>query len=534
MFILLGLLALFIVGCSDSTSTNKDGDAPGTKKEDDTTASTDDKSGASDFTGGELRVALNTQPPTLDVHTGTATATRDATRPIFETLVTLNSNYEVQPLLAERYEQSDDGLEITFYLRQGVKFHNDKEMKADDVVASLERWIGKSGRAKNTIGDGKFEIIDDYTVKLTLTEPSVGVLHVLGAPTQAGGIMPKEVVDNAPEEGINEYIGTGPFKFVEWKQDQYIHYERFEDYQSVEGAADGLAGKREALVDDLYYDIIVDSSTRTAGVTTEQYDIGIAMPQENFQQLESTKNVTNEVALSAGVSIIFNERQGLFKDPAMRLALNTALDYEEMLLAGFTSQEFYRLSPGIMFPEQADWHTNAGEESYNQNNPEKASNMFKEAGYNGEEFKILTTRDYDYNYNTAIVLQAQLEKIGVKSKLEVVDWATLLDTRNDPAKWDALISSFSTVTDPTQHLIYDPKYAGWNEDAKTAELVEKIRTSRTPEDAFPYWEELQEHTWTTHLPYVRVGDFYSLYTYTDNVVGFTQFEGIIPWNVGKN
>jgi peptide/nickel transport system substrate-binding protein len=159
--------------------------------------------------------------------------------------------------------------------------------------------------------------------------------------------------------------------------------------------------------------------------------------------------------------------------------------------------------------------------------------MFEEAGYNGEVIRILSTRDYEHMYNTAVVVQAQLEKIGVKVEVDVVDWATLLETRNDPSKWDALISTFSTVTDPTQHLIFDPKYPGWNEDTKTAELVTKIRTSPTPADAFPYWEELQEYTWTTHLPYIRIGDFYNLFSVTDSVVGFSQFEGVVPWNVGK-
>ena len=142
----LGMLALFIVGCNPSTT--GDGNPM------DVSGDSGEKAS---YTGGDLHVALNTQPPQLDPHMGTATATKDATRPMFETLVTLNSKYEVEPLLAERFEQSEDGLKFTFYLRKGVKFHNGKEMKADDVVASLERWIGKSGRAKNAIGDGKFE-----------------------------------------------------------------------------------------------------------------------------------------------------------------------------------------------------------------------------------------------------------------------------------------------------------------------------------------------------------------------------------------
>ena len=455
--IFLVILAVIIVGCSKPSSTTDDN------------GTTDDLSN----TGGDLHVALNTQPPSLDPHIGNTTATRDAARPVFETLVTLNSKYEVQPMLAERFEQSDDGLTFTFYLREGVKFHNGKEMKADDVVASLERWVGLAGRAKNAIGDGKFEVINDYTLKLTLPQPSVGALHVLGATNQFGGIMPKEIVKDAPIGGISEYIGTGPFKFVEWKQDQYIHYERYEDYQSPEGTPDGLAGKREALVDNLYIDFVTDSSTRVAGLTTEQYDIGINMPVDNYDQLKSTKNLKNEVALASGTSMVFNQKEGILSDPAMRHAFNMALDYEEIMFAGYTNTDFFRLSPGIMSPEQKDWYTDAGKENFNPNNPELAKKMFEEAGYNGEEIRLLTTRDYSYMYNTAIVIQAQLKKIDVNVKLDVVDWPTLQQIFIDPSAFDAFTSGFSTVTDPTQHLIFDPGFGGWNEDPKTAELIVK-------------------------------------------------------------
>ena len=111
---------------------------------------------------------------------------------------------------------------------------------------------------------------------------------------------------------VKEYVGTGPFKFVEWKQDQYIQYERFEDYQSPEGTPDGLAGKREALVDNLYIDIITDGSTRIAGITTGQYDIGITMPSDSYKQLESTKSVKNEVALASGAALSLMKKKDFF------------------------------------------------------------------------------------------------------------------------------------------------------------------------------------------------------------------------------
>ncbi|MFA9560324.1 ABC transporter substrate-binding protein [Evansella sp. AB-rgal1] len=523
VLLIILMLAIIIAACSENSSTGEGN------------STNDNNSGNNEIpdvvVGGELRIALNTQPPSLDPHVSTATATRDAARPIFETLVSLNSNYEVMPMLAERFEQSDDGLVTTFYLREGVKFHNGKEMIAEDVVASLERWITLSGRARNAIGDGVFEIINDYELTLTLPEPSVGALHVLGAQGQYGGIMPKEIVENAPNDGVEELIGTGPFEFVEWRQDQYIHYKRFEDYTSPEGTPDGLAGSREALVEDLYIDIVVDGSTRVNGVLTGQYDIGIAMPQDNFDQLNA--QVHTETALASGSAFLFNKKEGLLTDPEMRKALNMALDYDEIMLAGFASPEFYRLSPGIMFPEQADWYTDAGSDNYNPNDPELAKQLFEEAGYNGESFRILATRDYDYIYNTAVVVQAQLERIGVNAEVDVVDWATMVELRSDPSKYDAFITGFSTVTDPTQHLIFDPNWPGWNDDEYTSELIESIRKSANPEEAYDYWEELQRYTWEDHLPYIRFGDFYDLFAHTNDVVGFSVFEGVIPWNVGK-
>ena len=142
---LLGLLALLLVlaACSggsedDSVNdTDRSNDQTETQKENDE----EDEDKGAQSAGGDLQYALNTQPPTIDPVMSTATATRDIARHIFEPLVTLDSNYQPQPMLAESWEESDDGLTYTFHLRQGVKFHNGKEMKAEDVVASMERWL---------------------------------------------------------------------------------------------------------------------------------------------------------------------------------------------------------------------------------------------------------------------------------------------------------------------------------------------------------------------------------------------------------
>src|SRR5690625_6811466 len=112
----------------------------------------------------ELHVAITAQPPTLDPSMTVSQVALNAASNIFETLFTLNEQYEPVPMLAESVDISDDGKTYTIKLREGIKFHNGKEMTSEDVVASMNRWVETSSRAKSLLTDATFEAEDDYTV----------------------------------------------------------------------------------------------------------------------------------------------------------------------------------------------------------------------------------------------------------------------------------------------------------------------------------------------------------------------------------
>ncbi|MDF2662126.1 MAG: putative secreted protein, partial [Paenibacillus sp.] len=239
--LLVGLVAaLFAVwGCSDKSSTD-----PGSGNASSGTAG--DTAGQAVAT--DLKYPLSQTIPTLDPHLSLGGSNATVVLNVFEGLFAFNSKYEPVPMLAESYELSADGKTYTFLLRKGVKFHNGKEMKAEDVAASLNRWKDKAARAKSSFGDSQFAVQDDYTVLLNLKNPQNDTLAQLSHVLNFAGIMPKEVIDSAAPEGVNAYIGTGPFKIVEWKKDQLVHVTLFEQYQSLKTAADGFSGKKEALV----------------------------------------------------------------------------------------------------------------------------------------------------------------------------------------------------------------------------------------------------------------------------------------------
>lgn len=117
----------------------------------------------------DLQIACTSEPQSMDPHMSSSVSTRQIGRYIYEGLFELDSNYNPKPQLCESYTISDDNTEYTFKLRQGVKFHNGEEMKAADVVASLNRWASYNASAQKAITNGEqFYGIDDYTVGIKL------------------------------------------------------------------------------------------------------------------------------------------------------------------------------------------------------------------------------------------------------------------------------------------------------------------------------------------------------------------------------
>src|SRR2546427_3949156 len=217
--------------------------------------------------GGVLKVAVLGDPPTLDSHWTTANFVEVITHHIYESLYTLDQNYQPIPVLAESLPAvSADGLTYTIKLRQGIRFHNGKEMTSEDVVASLKRWGGYAAQAKAMWAsvDGA-RAVDRSTVEIKLKEKSGIVLISLANANNFAAVYPKEIAEKYPTPAkVTEYIGTGPFKFVEWKPDVHIRMVRYDDYKPRAEAANGYGGREGAYVDEIRWIPMLDVATRGA------------------------------------------------------------------------------------------------------------------------------------------------------------------------------------------------------------------------------------------------------------------------------
>jgi peptide/nickel transport system substrate-binding protein len=479
-------------------------------------------------TVSEVRYPLTLTFASLDPHLVPTGGVANIDRHIYEQLVAFNTKYEAIPVLAESVDISNEGKTYTFPLRKGVKFHNGKEMKADDVVASLNRWKDITARAKTSIGASNFEVKDEYTVVLNLTQPSNDIPSQLANYLQFAAIMPKEVIAGADAKGVKEFIGTGPYKFVEYKQDQYVHVTKFDDYKSVDKPADGVTGKKEAFIKDIYFDLIPDSSTLFSSFLAGNYDFS-EVSVDNLNQVKSLPDVEVKKVLSSDYNVVFNKKAPFTSNLKFREAVAAALDVEKILIGATSDPNLIQLNSSMINKQSTDWYSEAGKEKYNQKNPEKAKQLLKESGYNGEELKFLTTRDSGGKfYDATVLVKDQLEKIGIKSKLEVYDFTTMISKRSDPAAWDIYVGTFALQPSPSQ-LLYLGRAYGWPEDDKLQSLIKATTAAMTKEEKRKTADALQAYEYE-YLAAVKIGDYATYNAVRKKVVGYNFFEGPILWN----
>src|SRR4029079_3107690 len=264
--------------------------------------------------GGVLRVGNLGEPPALDAHWTTASITETLTNHIYEGLYSLDRDNKPIPMLAESHTVSKDGLTYTFKLRQGVKFHNGKEMTSDDVVASLNRWGKQSIYGKALFAQvAEMRALDPYTVEMKLKEKSAIVLISLVVPSSFGSIYPKEIAEKfAPEVKVTEYVGPGPYKLAEWKPDQYIRMVRFDDYKSRNEKPNGYGGGKTAWLDEIRWIPVPEVATRVAQVETGELDLADDLNTDAYARLEADSGARPIVSKPYyWLVAVFNKKEGL-------------------------------------------------------------------------------------------------------------------------------------------------------------------------------------------------------------------------------
>lgn len=457
----------------------------------------------------EINVAITAENAVYDLHKTTSNGSRVALcGTVYEQLMTLNGNGEPVPELCESYEMNEEATEFTFVLRQGVKFHDGSEMKADAVVASLNRWIDSYSAVADMVGTARFEKTDEYTVSIKLEKPCVMLLYLLAGGAQRAVITTEEAIASEGEDGnMTEIIGTGPYTFKEWQLDQYVWLEKFEDYVpygNPDEPCDGWAGYKHAYTPNIYLWVVPEESTRMAGLQTGQYDAA-NVSEATLVQAEGNDAITVYSEEGGQVALVFNKKEGLCADQNMRKAINCIVDADELQAVSYGTS--YNLGSCYMEDFQKAWNTEAGSENYNTKDIEAGKTYLQEAGYDGETLKILVASVNNFD-KIGQVLEQELEAQGIDCELVTVDWGTFNEYRNDSTKYDIFVSSFASVPVPSLRNYFGADYAGWTNDEKLNELWAVYNAATSIESAQEAWVDIQEQAWD-YLPIINLGHYVS-------------------------
>lgn len=363
-----------------------------------------------------LVYALNTDVQSLDPQIQNDTTSEQVVKMLYNTLLKFEDDGTVVGDLAESWSVSEDKLTWTFNLKQGVKFHNGKELTSADVKATFDRALNAEAGGLRTTEIIKMftavEAPDPYTVTIT-TDGPYGPMESLMC-NMSLGIMDADYIEQygldlgTSVEGEN---GTGPFKVVSWERDQEIVVERFDDYF-------GTPAKLQTVV----YTVIPEAASRVIALETGEVDVIDKPTNEDLERLEAdTENFTvlRKPTISQRL-FRFGCNDPIISNTKVRQAIVYAIDRQAIIDALFTGSGYPSTAP---LAPVTFGYSDLGEI---EQDLELAKSLLAEAGYpDGFDTKIITTERYQNGIELAEIISQQLAQIGINAEIEVWEWSAL-------------------------------------------------------------------------------------------------------------
>jgi peptide/nickel transport system substrate-binding protein len=482
----------------------------------------------------------------------TAAITQNHGYMVYDTLFALNGALEPQPQMVGEYEVSDDGLTYTFTLRDGLKFHDGSPVEAKDAVASIKRWSAKrpDGGAMMQRTES-LEAADERTFVLKLKEKFAPVLDVLANSSQPLVVMREEEASTDPNTQVTEHIGSGPFEFVteEWVPGSKVVYRKFEDYVPRDEPADGFAGGKVVKVDRVEWIYIPDTNTATQALMAGEVDAYEIPPIDLLPVLEADPNIVVKVLDPLGKMghIRPNHLYPPFDNVKARQALQLLVDQKAFLAAQVGNPKYEKVCYAV-FMCDSPFETEAYSEPWQQPDLERAKQLMKEAGYDGEPIVVMVPTDQQIIHNNVMVMVDQLRAIGVNVDAQSMDWSTLTSRRpkmenpNEqpnvgwhifPTWWTGQPMA-SPLTNPPLVATGDPGSAwfGWPKD----EEIERLRTAfiaaETEEEHMAAIDGLQKRFYE-FFPYINTGQFVTPVAWRKTLKGVPNALLFVAWNIEK-
>ncbi len=434
---------------------------------------------------GNINIAVSQEPVTLDIASSTTLMGRIiASGNIYEKLLVLDGEGKIREELASSYLLSNNNRTLTFKIRNGVMFHDGSTMTAEDVAASMNRYLSLYSRASETVGGSTFEVVDDETIEITSDNSLLFLPLLIASSPQEAVIMPSRLINGTDK--VSHYIGTGPYRMGEWITGEKIVLYKFDSYSEYGTSASGRWGQKRAQNSSLTYYFVPDSVTRTLGLESGQYDFINDVMSSDYERLEKMDGIKLiEGDESGSIALVYNKKSGPLRDKSLRQAVSLALSSSD-LMASCYGKSGYSVSSEYMESFQTGWLTQytSAFSSY-----DTASARELLSGKGEIKLRILTSNLSNLE-RIAFAAREDLGKVGIECEIITLDWAGFMEKRNSPDEWDIYISAFTTVPVPQMKSYFSPSFPGWMEEESEAyAVIKEMNEADTLEEAEKIWRD---------------------------------------------
>jgi ABC-type transport system substrate-binding protein len=397
--------------------------------------------------GGTLNVALSNNPRTFDPMLSNDVASSAIVSNVFEGLYKYDEQLRPVPWLAEKVDVNADSTVWTFTMRKGVKFHDGTEMNAEAVKFSMDRIRNNQSSVgyadARTITD--VTVVDPSTVRVTLSEPFAPFPSRLTG--RLGAVISPTAVKSMGDEkfGLSP-VGTGPFKFGEWRNDVSVTVTKFEGYWKQ-----GADGKALPYLDRVEWRIITEAASRLTALQSgdvdvselRELDLPIAKKDANIQILEGPGFGWG------GLWLTINKPP--FDNKSLRLAVSYALDRDEINQAIYENSRTVAYGP---IPPTLSWAVDPNFKPFSTKaDPDKAKQMLTQGGRpTGFEFEYWISAGDQTAQQLAELMQAQLAKVGIKMNIQAADFNGVVIPKLMKQESNGYQLGLTGGVDPDQHV----------------------------------------------------------------------------------
>jgi len=432
---------------------------------------------------------LGADVASIQPHADTAGQSRNVVMHIMETLVTRDDDLNIVPLLATSWRRINPTT-TEFKLRENVKFHNGRPLTGEDVKFSLERVMDKNLKllARSFLATvDHVDVVNPTTVRVVTDQPDPGLLNRLAYQSQVI-ISAETFKSQGAEVFTRKPTGTGPYSFVEWVKDDHLTMDANPTY---------WGGRPK--IDRLIYKPILEAATRLAALKTGAVDLIANVEPEQVPDIQKDPNLRISRVRSTRIMFVgMNSFRKPFTDVRVRQAMNYAVDVDAIikdLMSGFA----HRLS-NIAGPGYFGYDPSLKPYPYD---PAKAKALLAQAGYpNGFEVTLNSPKGrYLMDAEVSQAVSGYLAKVGVRVKVEVMEWGNFIARVYDASNADNRFSMFLIGTgspildiDSTLGGYLDSKRRGlyYNTPALDA-LIAKGQTTMEPETRIKVYSEIQKN-----------------------------------------